>query len=58
MTEVTITLDEQIVERAKRVAYERHTSLDALVRSFVEQLAAEGCRARARPRNCNDPSGS
>lgn len=41
MTELTLSLDEQIVDRAKRAANRRDENLDALVRRYVEQLAAE-----------------
>ncbi len=41
MTEVSLSLDEQVVERARRTASRRHANLDSLVRRYVEQLAAE-----------------
>jgi hypothetical protein len=41
MTELTIYLDERIVDRAQRVANRRNANLNALVRRYVEQLAAE-----------------
>jgi predicted transcriptional regulator len=41
MTELTISVDQQLVDRAERVANRRNASLHALVRRYVEQLAAE-----------------
>jgi hypothetical protein len=41
MTKLTVLVDEQILHRAERVANRRNADLDALVRRYVEQLAAE-----------------
>jgi hypothetical protein len=41
MTKLTILVDEQTLHRAERVANRRNADLDALVRRYVEQLAAE-----------------
>lgn len=41
MTELTLILDEQTVDRAMRAANRRDSDLDGLVRRYVEQLAAE-----------------
>ncbi len=47
MTKLTIFLEEQIVHRAERVANRRNANLDALVRQYVEQLAAEDEESRS-----------
>lgn len=41
MTQITITLDEQLVDNANRAACHQQTSLSELIRNFVEQLAAQ-----------------
>lgn len=46
MTELTLSLDEQTVARAERVANRRNANLNALVRRYVEQLAAEDEESR------------
>jgi len=54
MSNVTIALEDEVLQRAQRVAAEKHTTLDALVRDFLERLAREvrtpeeGTHARAR----------
>jgi hypothetical protein len=47
MTEVTILLDEQIVDRAERVANRRNANLNSLVRQYVERLAAQDEESRS-----------
>jgi hypothetical protein len=47
MTELTLSLDEQIVDRAERTASRRNANLDSLVRRYVEQLAAEDEESRS-----------
>ncbi len=47
MTELTLSLDEQIVDRAERAASRRNANLDSLVRRYVEQLAAEDEESRS-----------
>lgn len=39
MTRLTIAMDEQVLERARSRASRQGTSLDALVRSYVETYA-------------------
>ena len=46
MTELTLSLDEQIVDRAERVANRRCES-ERAVRRYVEQLAAEDEESRS-----------
>ncbi|HEY8020822.1 MAG TPA: DUF6364 family protein [Thermoanaerobaculia bacterium] len=39
MTKLTIAMDERVLERAQSRASQQGTSLDALVRSYVESFA-------------------
>jgi len=39
MTNMTLAVDEQTLMKAKKVALEKHTSVSALVRDFLCQLA-------------------
>lgn len=39
MTKLTIAMDERVLERARSRASQQGTSLDALVRSYVESFA-------------------
>lgn len=41
LVNLTLSLDEQIVERAREVARHQGTSLNALIREYVELLAGE-----------------
>ena len=45
MKNVTIALDETTLREARRIAAERSTSLNALVREFLEQLTQRESRA-------------
>lgn len=47
MTDITVSLDDQIVDKARRVASHRCATLDGLVRNFVERLAAQDDASRA-----------
>ena len=47
MKNVTITLDERTLRDARRIAAERSTSLNALIREFLERLAHRESHARA-----------
>jgi hypothetical protein len=38
---LTLSIDEQLVERARAVAREQGTSLNALIRAYIESLAGE-----------------
>jgi len=40
-TRITLTIDPQMVRRAKRIAHLRHTSVSALVEEFVRQTPVE-----------------
>ena len=46
MKNVTIALDEATVREARRIAAERSTSLNALIREFLERLTMRESHAR------------
>lgn len=46
MANLTLSVDEAVVERAREVARQQGTSLNALIREYLEQLA--GVRAAAQ----------
>ena len=47
MTTLNVTVDDQVASRAQRVAMERNTTLDDLVKEFLEQLTSRGLAERA-----------
>jgi hypothetical protein len=47
MKNVTIALDEKTLREARRIAAERSTSLNALIREFLERLTRRESNARA-----------
>jgi predicted transcriptional regulator len=40
MSNITMAIDEEILKRVRKLAVERNTTLTALVREYLEQLAA------------------
>lgn len=51
MKNVTLSLDEATLRDARRIAAERSTSVNALIREFLDQLTARESRAhKARQR--------
>ncbi len=51
MQNVTIALEEEIVRKSRRIAAERSTSLNAMIRQYLEQLVdREAHAAKARRR--------
>jgi hypothetical protein len=50
MRNVTIALDERTLRDARRVAAERSTSLNALIRDFLERLTRRESEARTARR--------
>ena len=51
MRNVTISLDDALVREARRIAAERSTSLNAMIREFLVELTEQESRAaRARTR--------
>ena len=47
MKNVTIALDEKTLRAARRIAAERSTSLNSLIRDFLERLTRRESHARA-----------
>ncbi len=45
MKNVTLALDEATLREARRIAAERSTSLNAMIREFLEELTARESRA-------------
>ena len=51
MKNVTIALDESLLREARRIAADRSTTLNAMIREFLEELAGRESRAvKARRR--------
>jgi hypothetical protein len=50
MKNVTLSLDESTLRDARRIAVERSTSVNALIREFLDQLTARESRAGAARR--------
>ena len=51
MKNVTIALDESLIQAVRRIAAERSTTLNAMIRGFLEELAereSEAVKARRR----------
>ena len=51
MKNVTIALDESLLREARRIAADRSTTLNAMIREFLQQLAeqeSKGMQARHR----------
>ncbi|MFP4302708.1 MAG: hypothetical protein ACLFQZ_11830 [Spirochaetaceae bacterium] len=46
MANVTISIDDDILKRAKKIAIDRDTSFNGLVRGYVESLVAAEQRRR------------
>lgn len=42
---ITLAVDEQIIARAREVARQQGTSLNALVRAYIQQLAGQNSNA-------------
>jgi hypothetical protein len=47
---ITLSVDEQLVARAREVARHQGTSLNALIRDYIGQLAGQGSGAEAYQR--------
>jgi hypothetical protein len=48
---VTLTLDDELVRQARKLAADRDTTLTALIRSYLEDLAAEDAAFGRRRRD-------
>ena len=46
MANVTISIDDDLLKRAKKIAIDRDTSFNGLVRGYVESLVARDQRRR------------
>jgi hypothetical protein len=44
---LTLTIDEDLVRAARKIALDRNTSVNSLVRGFLESLVAENGQQRA-----------
>jgi len=47
---ITLTLDDDLVKQVRRIAVERDTTLTGLVRSYLQQLAAEDAKSGRKRR--------
>ena len=47
MRNVTLSVDDNVIERAREAARRRGTTLNALIREYLEELAGNNKRARA-----------
>jgi Family of unknown function (DUF6364) len=47
---ITLSLDEEVVKEVRKIAVERDTTLTGLVRSYLEELAAEHARSGRKRR--------
>lgn len=47
---ITLSVDEELVKQVRKIAIERDTTLTGLVRSYLEELAAEDARSGHRRR--------
>ncbi len=54
MKNVTIAIDEATLRDARRIAAERSTSLNALIRDFLERLALREAHARRARRRIEE----
>ena len=53
MMNVTLTLDDDLVKQVRRIAVEQDTTLSAMIRSYLEQVASEDA-TRGRRRRQRD----
>ena len=59
MKNVTIALDESLLREARRIAADRSTTLNAMIRGFLEELArseSQAVRARRRMMRFSTPT--
>jgi Family of unknown function (DUF6364) len=47
---VTLTIDDELVKKARKIAVERDTTLTGLIRDYLEKLAAEDAATGRRRR--------
>jgi hypothetical protein len=47
---ITLSLDDELIKKVRKIAVERDTTLTGLVRDYLEQLAVEGAASGRRRR--------
>ncbi len=47
---ITLSLDDELVKKVRKIAVERHTTLTGIVRDYLEQLAAENAASGRKRR--------
>ena len=47
---ITLSLDDELIKKVRKIAVERDTTLTGLVRDYLEQLAVEGAESGRRRR--------
>ncbi len=47
---ITLSLDDKLVKKVRKIAVERNTTLTGLVRDYLQQLAAENVASGRRER--------
>jgi hypothetical protein len=47
---ITLSIDDDVVKEARKIAIERDTTLTALVRSYLQELAAEHAKSGRKRR--------
>ena len=48
---ITLSIDEKLVKEVRKIAVERDTTLNGLVRAYLQQLAAENANSGQKRRN-------
>jgi len=48
---ITLSVDEELVKQVRKIAVERETTLTGLVRSYLQQLAAEHAKSGRKRRD-------
>ena len=46
MPNITLSVDPEVVRKVRRIALDRHTTLTAMVRGYLESVARAGAGAR------------
>ena len=46
--DITLSLDDELVKKARKIAVERHNTLTGIVRDYLQQLAAEDAASGRR----------
>lgn len=48
MPNITLSVDESVIRKVRKIAVDRHTTLTAMVREYLESVAARDETVRAR----------